>query len=174
MDWKRGDVLSAEQTDHPVEVLGRLDDGVLPAAELPEIDNRWCLEFWGDSKRTSRFNTFGHRDGKRGPHFIVARGGTPMHTDIGFARYSIHVQIYNGGYFTHGLDGIAGNYPLFTPGLVTILDTHSPHKVSRDPRLDQVSPSKVAAAYDFDEYPTDQAGALAELIEWLPQLLATV
>jgi hypothetical protein len=165
VDWKRTDVLSADQTDHPVQYIGELY-----GVELPPIDARWCLEFWGDSKRTSRFKTFGHRDGKQGPHFIVARGGTSMHTDIGFMRWSVHVQLYNGGYYTHGLDTDPANYELLVPGVITVLDTHSPHKVSRDPRLEQRSPSKVAMAVDFDDYPPSVDHAVDQLVAWLPSL----
>jgi hypothetical protein len=166
MDWKAGTPLGPDQTNHPVEVLGHLK--AEDHAVLPEIDRRWCLEFWGDSKATSRFKTWGHRNGKLSAHFICARGGVPMHTDIGFARYSVHIQLYNGGYFTHGLDADPQNYPLFEPGLITLLDTHSPHQVSRDPRLIKDGTSKVAAAIDFFEMPADIPEAIGQLLEHLP------
>jgi hypothetical protein len=171
MNWKQSDTLTALQSGSPVEPIGRIED-LRPDVVLPALDHRWCLEFWGDNKTTSRFKTWGHANGdKLGAHFICARGGTAMHTDPGFARYSVHLQLYNGGWVCHGLDGIEDVMPC-EPGVVSVLDTWSPHRVSRDPRVPKRSPSKVAAAIDFIDYPEDVPAALDALIAHLPKLEA--
>jgi hypothetical protein len=152
MNWKQSDTLTALQSGSPVEPIGRIED-LRPDVVLPALDHRWCLEFWGDNKTTSRFKTWGHANGdKLGAHFICARGGTAMHTDPGF-------------------DGIEDVLPC-EPGVVSVLDTWSPHRVSRDPRVPKRSPSKVAAAIDFIDYPEDVPAALDALIAHLPKLEA--
>jgi hypothetical protein len=172
MDWKRGDPLRADQTGHPVEVIGRLED-LRPEAALPHLDHRWALEFWGDNKVTSRLKSWAHRDGdKLAAHFIAVRGGVGFHTDPGFVRYSVHLELFNGGWWTHGLEDQISDAPLFTPGLVSVLDTWSPHRVSRDERMLRTSPTKMAAAIDFVDYPPSVMDALDALIDHLPALMA--
>ena len=54
-----------------------------------------------------------------------------MHVDPGYARYAVQIQLYNDGFVVHGLEDDLSKMPQFTPGLVTILDTHSPHQVPK-------------------------------------------
>jgi hypothetical protein len=170
MDWKKGTPLSDGQTTRPVTYIGFLDE-LRPGAQLPFVDRRWCLELWGDNKTTQRFKTWGHRDGdKLAAHFICTRAGIKMHTDVGFARYSVHIELYNGGWWTHGIDDQTDGLPPFDPGLITLLDTHSPHTVTKDPRRHLESPSKVAAAIDFMDEPPSIADAIDQLVDWLPAL----
>jgi hypothetical protein len=166
MDYKKGTPLTADQTDQPARLVEYIRPDTIDA--WPKIDGRWCLELWGDPKTTSRFKTWGHVNGKLSAHFIIVRNGIKLHTDPGFARYSVHMELYNQGWWTHGLDDDPTGKPLYMPGLVTVLDTYSPHAVTRDPRMPANGLNKVAAAIDFIEYPASIDGAVKELLDALP------
>jgi hypothetical protein len=190
MEFKPGTALTAEQTGHSVKVLGHLanlDYGVqFPGngqrnsasqqfeSLLPcKLSHAWTVELWGDNGKGKRLKSWGHRDGKLSAHFIAVRGGIGFHTDPGQSgRYSVHLELFNGGWLTCGLLDQPDSMPHFLPGLVTVLDTFSPHRVIRDPRLEFRSPTKIAAAMDFKESPSDLAGAVRELVQWTQIALA--
>jgi hypothetical protein len=134
---------------------------------LPKIDASFFEELWG-AGRSRRIKTWGHLDGPLSAHWLALRGGTTLHTDPAFSRYSCQLQLYNEGFYTHGLDEDPEHYPPFTKGVVALLDTHSPHRVSRDPRLPaSVKPSvKMSCAIDSVEIP-DPGEAIAALLERL-------
>jgi hypothetical protein len=169
MDWKRGTPLALDQTANPVALVGYLGQPGMPGSPLPHFPADWTRRFWGDEKTSRRFKTWGHPPGdKLGPHFICTRGGIGFHTDVGFARYSVHLELHNEGWWCHGVDENPAGKPMYVPGLVTVLDTHSPHTVTKDPRLPFTGPTKVAAAIDFEDYPPDLDAALDALIAHLP------
>ncbi len=95
------------------------------------------------------------------------RGGTPIHTDPAYARYSVQLQLLNQGFYTHGVDVLAtgglptDENPVMLPGVVVLLDTHSPHKVSRDPRLPNTGHCKMGAAVDSVDLPDWDAAVAA-------------
>jgi hypothetical protein len=176
MDWKPGTPLTDGQKVDPVEVIGYLDElrpqvisDVQPLPVMLGIDASWPTRLWGDTKTTRRFKTWGHKDGdKLGAHFICTRGGIGFHTDPGFVRYSVHLELYNEGWWTHGVDENPDGKAMYVPGLVTVLDTWSPHTVTKDPRLTYLGPSKVAAAIDFKDYPESVPDAIDALLDHLP------
>jgi hypothetical protein len=137
----------------------------------PQLDPVWFFEFWGDWKSTRRLKTFGHKDpkDKTSPHFLCTRGGTVMHTDPGFVRYALQIQLYNDGFVVHGLEDDLDLMPLFNPGLVILLDTWSPHQVSRDRRLGKAGPNKLLIGIDFLHRP-DIDTELPKLVEHIPTL----
>jgi len=168
----KGDVLTGDQSPCSVEIIGWLAD-IRPQVELPIIEPEWFYDVWGDAGRSKRIKTWGHEDGKLSAHVIAVRGGTGCHTDPGFARYSVHIELFNGGWYTHGLDQTPDNLPLFQPGLVSVLDTYSPHMVEKDPRLPLTSPSKLALAIDTWEYP-ELDPAIDALVAFLPHIAVPI
>jgi hypothetical protein len=170
MKWD-GEPLRPDQTRHAVVWHATLDAlGYGELIEMPELDAAWFRAFWGDDKATKRIRTWGHknRNDKLSPHFLCSRGGLGWHTDPGYGRYCLQVQLYNQGFVVHGLDQTT-TMPVFTPGLVILLDSWSPHAVSRDPRLPQRGPNKVLAGIDFPEHP-DIRRELPKVVEHIPLL----
>lgn len=174
--WK-GEPLRADQTRHAVlwhSTLEALGYGGL--VTMPVLDAQWFRAFWGEDKATKRLRTWGHKDrrDKLSPHFLCSRGGLGWHTDPGYGRYCLQVQLYNQGFVVHGLDDEPSRMPLFEPGLVILLDSWSPHAVSRDPRLPQRGPNKVLAGVDFRERPGSIETLLPQLVEHIPLLALPV
>ena len=169
MEWKKGAALSGDQTGHPIlwhSALAELGYGGVVA--LPEIDRQWCYKFWGDEKTSKRLKSFGHKGDRLSPHFVCTRGGTPMHTDPGYTRYALQIQLYNEGFVVHGLEDDLAAMPFFIPGLAIVLDTWSPHQVSLDPRLPQ-GLNKLLVGADFAHYPNIER-ELPKLVEYIPRL----
>jgi hypothetical protein len=167
MEWKPGTPLAEHQTGHPVlrhAMLDQLGYGPLEVHLPPD----WFTAFWGDAKRTKRLTTFGHLDpqDRTSPHFLATRGGTPMHTDPAYTRFALQLQLYNEGFVVHGLEDDIADMPLFLPGLVILLDTWSPHRVSLDPRLPQLGPNKLLVGADFAA-PPNVAVELPRLVDHL-------
>lgn len=172
MEWKKGRALAADQTAHSVLWHSTLDaEGWGDVVALPELMPCWFRAFWGDDKTTKRLQVFGHEDpsDRTSPHFLCTRGGTPMHVDPAYARYCLQVQLYNQGFVVHGLEDDISAMPLFLPGLVILLDTWSPHAVSRDPRLPQLGPNKLLVGSDFVTRP-DISAELPKLVAHIPFL----
>jgi hypothetical protein len=171
MKWKGG-ALRADQTGHPIlwhDTLDALGYGDLIA--LPELDTEWFDAFWGDKKLLHGLRTWGHKDksDKTSPHFLCTRDGLGFHTDPGSRRYCLQIQLVNQGFVVHGLEDDINQMPLFTPGLVILLDSWSPHAVSRDPRIPQLGPNKLLITMDFPKQP-DLAAELPKVVEHIPLL----
>jgi len=156
MDFKPGTPLRDDQHANPILWWTEVD------TDLPAIEPEFFTELLGAGKG-KRVKTWGHTYGPLSPHYLAIRGGTTLHTDPAFARYSVQLQLYNGGYITHGVDDDPEHYPIFRPGVVVLLDTHSPHQVEADPRTGLTDPHKLTAAIDSVEYP-DLDKALALLL----------
>ncbi len=171
MLWKGP--LKPEQTAHPVVWHGTLDAlGYGDLITMPELTQEWFNALWGDDKPKRRLTTWGHKDkaDKTSPHFLASRGGTRWHTDPAYVRYCLQLQLVNhGGYVVHGLEDDLAEMPLFTPGLVILLDAHSPHTVSRDLRLPAIGNNKLLAGRDFATRPS-----LDQIHDTLPKLLEHV
>lgn len=165
MDWKPGTELRADQSENPILWWKKLD------VELPEITPEFFIELLGKGKG-KRVKTWGHTYGPLSPHYLAIRGGTTLHTDPAFSRYSVQLQLFNGGYITHGIDADPSHYPVFEPGVVVLLDTHSPHQVEVDPRTGLSDPNKLTAAIDSVEKPDldRQVGLLLDRIKAPPRV----
>lgn len=165
MQWKPGTPLANHQSGHPV-IWFRTLAGMGIDAALPKVGPDWFAGFWGDTKSTMRLRTFGHLNpaDRRSPHFLCTRGGTPMHTDPAYSRYALQLQLVNQGFIVHGLNDNVDAMPVFYPGLVILLDTHSPHKVSRDPRMPNEGPNKLLAGSDFADVPMNLDGEIRRIV----------
>lgn len=154
--------LKAGMTGHPILFHATLEElGV--RIPLPYVDPEFFPKLWGDRGEKRRIKSWGHLNGKSSAHWVSTRHGTVMHIDLGFPRYAFQLQLFNGGFVVHGEQDDLTKMPLFRPGLVSILDTHSPHQVSRDPRLPNISDSKLAVGVDLDHMP-DVRAVLPELL----------
>jgi hypothetical protein len=168
MDWRKDAKMTHEQTGHPVVWHSTLQELGFEVA-MPRLHRMWFNAFWGDDTRSQRLKTFGHKGDRMSPHFLCTRGGKGMHTDPGFSRYALQVQLWNDGFIVHGLEDRIEDMPIFLPGLVILLDTWSPHTVVRDPRLAQQGDNKLLAGMDFKGMP-DIGSELPELVEWIGEL----
>lgn len=154
MNWKPGTPLRPGQTRFPI-----LWTATLAELRYPELttvyEPEWFTAFWGDDRQSRRIRSFGHRDpaDHASPHYLCTRGGIEWHTDPGYTRYALQIQLWNQGFIVHGLGDDLETAPLFTPGRVTLLDTWSPHQVARDPRLPELGINKLLVGADFAKRP---------------------
>lgn len=159
---------------HARPVLWAIHGWVDPA-RLPRLSSRdFDIIFDTPPGSTSnRLRTFGHVDGPKGvilvPHYIATRGGTPLHHDPAYPRYSVQLAIYNAGCALQGYD----DHPIpIPPGTLYCLDTWSPHRVVRwgpapmTPTLQPIPRQKLQAVIDYDEPPSpaDDYGPILNLI----------
>ncbi len=95
--------------------------------------------------------SFGH-DGQ-GVHYLLLRGGTGLHTDTAYTRYTHQLVLRNDGTRVRGLRDEGAWHPPMTPGQMYCLDTHSPHIGCPDPRMDPPKRGymKAVIAVDRDE-----------------------
>jgi hypothetical protein len=97
--------------------------------------------------------SFGH-DGD-GVHWLLTRGGTALHSDPAYARYSHQLVLRNDGNRLRGLPRFDAEefwHPPMVAGMMYALDTHSPHQGLPDPRLDPPKTVlKLVIAVDRDE-----------------------
>jgi len=77
--------------------------------------------------------SFGHDE--LGVHWLLTRGGTPLHTDPAYSRYSHQLVLRNDGNRVRGLRDSEPWHPAMVPGTFYALDTHSPHQGTPDTRL---------------------------------------
>lgn len=156
MEFKPGTPLRADQARNPITTLGTVE---MP---LPDVEADFFIRLFGPG-RSKRIKTWGHLGGPLSAHYLATRGGTPLHTDPAYARFSVQMQLHNEGFYTHGLDEDPEAYPVLRPGVVVLLDTHSPHKVAPDPRLEQTGLHKMSVAIDYKDAP-DPEEAIGKLI----------
>jgi hypothetical protein len=80
--------------------------------------------------------SFGHDED--GVHYLLLRGGTGLHTDTAYTRYTHQLVLRNDGTRIRGLarfDQPGQRHPPMTPGVMYCLDTHSPHIGCPDERM---------------------------------------
>lgn len=125
--------------------------------------------------KSQKIKSFGHDDYL--VHWLATRSGTDLHVDKSYERYTHHLIVRNDGMRIRGLTDDADNqtrwHPPMTPGVMYCLDTHSPHRVVRDPRLadDAGRGYKVQIAVDRDQpLPPEEAWRL--LSPWLRHRVA--
>lgn len=147
MDWKDTDVLKDWMRDDPVLWM---EDRPLP--QVPDVSDAVFQAIWGRGK-AMRLKTWAHDP--IGVHYLASRSGTPMHRDPKYKRYTHHLTLRNDGFYLHGVGTDFEHYPLLKAGTMLCLDTHSPHKVSYDPRLEDTMVNtlgvKIVLALDSDE-----------------------
>jgi hypothetical protein len=158
VDWDPAEPLSGDLTASPVLWARR---HVLHHA--PDCSDEAMLVLYGDGRRSRRLRTWGHPDGEDpdfAVHYLSTRGGTNLHTDPGYPRFSYQLVLRNDGWMQRGLDRQVP-FPL-VPGVLSCLDTHSPHEVVPDPRMTSGRPIyKVALAVDrLEPIDPDEAFAL--------------
>jgi hypothetical protein len=103
--------------------------------------------------RVRALRSFGHD--ADGVHWLITRGGTPLHHDPAYARYSHQLVLRNDGNRLRGLpryDDRSTWHPPLAPGVMYALDTHSPHQGLPDPRMaPPKTVTKLVIAVDRDE-----------------------
>jgi hypothetical protein len=119
--------------------------------------------------RGRSLKTFGHDPD--GVHWLLTRGGTTLHYDPAYARYSHQLVVRNDGNRLRGLPRFEGDpatwHPPLVPGVMYALDTHSPHHGVPDPRMDPPPVVlKLCIAVDRDE-PLSPAEAFPLLARYL-------
>jgi hypothetical protein len=158
--WRGDDLLADDQTATPVlwARLHRLH-------RTPDVSDAAMVRLYGDVKAHQRLRTWGHTPGEDvdlAVHYLSTRGGTNLHTDPGYLRFTHQLVLRNDGFVQHGLAPVLP--PVMEPGCLSCLDTHSPHKVAVDPRVkwERRGPRyKVALAVDRAEpLDPDEAWAL--------------
>ena len=111
--------------------------------------------------RERRLKSWGHA--AEGVHFLAHRGGTNLHTDRAYLRYSCQLVLRNDGTRIRGEPDLAGEWhPPMQPGALYCLDTHVEHQGLVDHRLTGSTTSaglvKVVIAVDRDEPLDPRAG----------------
>jgi hypothetical protein len=108
-----------------------------------------------DARKSRLIRSWGHN--ADGTHWLLVRGGTPVHTDRAYLRYTHQFVLRSGGTRLRGHprydpDDPALWHPPLVPGSYYCLDTHSPHQGLPDPRLpDDPSRVKLVIAVDRPE-----------------------
>lgn len=102
-------------------------------------------------------------------HWLLTRGGTPLHIDPAYARYSHQLVLRNDGNRLRGLPRFDQLHPPLIPGVMYLLDTHSPHIGLPDERLGRSRVTgmlKIVAAVDSDRmmHPGEAFRLLAPLV----------
>jgi hypothetical protein len=129
-----------------------------------------ALEALVGEGKSRRLKSLGHGEG--GAHFLITRGGTSLHTDKAYARYSHQLVLRNDGNRLRGLVDLPQSEwdtPLVR-GVMYCLDTHSPHQGLPDPRMapDRKAPMwKVVAAVDRMDEELSPAEAFSLLMPLL-------
>ena len=114
--------------------------------------------------------SFGHSD--IGVHYLLIRGGTGVHTDTAYTRYTMQLVLRNDGTRIRGLPRNDGPpqtwHPPMVPGTMYCLDTWSPHQGCPDPRMNppQRGYMKAVVAVDRDQ-PMDPEDAWQLLMPYL-------
>lgn len=126
---------------------------LVQTAEVPEGHPDAELAALMPPRPRQVLRSFGHD--ADGVHWLLTRGGTPLHRDPAYARYSHQLVLRNDGGRVRGLprfDDRRNWHPPMVPGSMYALDTHSPHQGLPDPRM---APPKVITklviAVDRDE-----------------------
>jgi hypothetical protein len=111
---------------------------------LVDVSDDVMKVVFGDLSRGQRLKSIGHDED--GVHFLLTRGGTGLHNDIAYLRYSCQLVLRNDDTRIRGLpryDRPDHWNPPLVAGVMYCLDTHSPHQGVPDPRMgDAVEPRR--------------------------------
>lgn len=144
---KEGLVLRPDQRAYPVLWVSK-PRNVLRG---PPVSDAVMERIFDMSKNTKQLRSWGHDP--TGAHWLATKGGTALHTDPAYTRYTHHLVLRNDGFYLHGVNE-GRHLPTLAVGSMLCLDTWSPHKLVRDPRLAKpgVQPVfKLAIAVDRDK-----------------------
>jgi hypothetical protein len=149
---------------HPVPVLWCV---MTPEAGTGDYSDEVLARFLPEGKSRA-LRSFGHD--ADGVHWLLTRGGTPLHRDPAYARWSHQLVLRNDGNRLRGLpryDDRRNWHPPLRPGVMYALDTHSAHQGLPDERL-RPPPVvlKLVIAVDRDELlkPGEAYGLLSRLL----------
>lgn len=138
----------------PARRIDRRANQTLMRQGLPDCSDQ-TIGLLGVTGKGRLVRSWGHDD--QGVHWLLTRGGTPVHTDRAYLRYTHQMVLRNDGTRIRGHprydpEDTRDWPPPLTVGTLYCLDTHSPHQGITDPRLPQ-EPSrvKVVIAVDRDE-----------------------
>lgn len=140
---------------------------VVDPSRVPEASTETLDRACGGSGTSRRIRSWGHD--ANGVHWLLTRGGTGLHDDRAYRRFTHHLLLRNDGFRIRGLDDEEWHPPM-TPGCLYCLDTHSPHEVVRDDRLPQTGPYKAQIAVD-DEEVIQPAFVVPLIIPWLDAIM---
>lgn len=163
MDWSWDKPLKPDQRSNPVmhiELVDLDEHGVaVPTdAELEQI-------FRGAGYRLQTWNRSADSDGKKrvlnDPHWLAVRGGTPLHVDPRYPRFSHQLKVrVDTGIYVRGFDR---EETMLRRGTFYILDTHSPHQVFHK---DNTGAWNVTASIDHNIM-LNPASTLKRLLEYV-------
>ena len=128
---------------------------------LPVVEDDELVPAFGPG-RSRKLKSWGHDE--HGVHWLVTRNGTELHTDPTYLRYTHHLVYRNDGFRIRGLSDDL--HPPMVPGAMYCLDTHSPHEVVPDERLEGEHLYKVQLAVDRED-PLSPPGAYKLFRRWL-------
>lgn len=153
--------------ERPVPIVWMTAAVELP--RIPDVSDVVLNEVFGPG-RSRKIKSWGHNN--VGAHWLVTRGGTLFHNDLTYSRYTHHLLLRNDGWRIRGMaDESSRWHPPMVTGVVYCLDTHSPHQVIWDERLDKTGVGyKAQIAVDRDEpmNPADAWTALATKLRGSP------
>jgi len=148
VEIKPGHTLTGDQRADPIVWVART-----PVCGWPlnvHTDTETLAAYLG-TKGGMKLRSFGH-DPETGVHWLLTKGGTTLHADIGFLRYSHQLCLRVDSNRIRGLADKPTAWPVFEPGIMYCLDTHSPHQGLPDPRRPGQRPWwKAVIAADRDE-----------------------
>lgn len=124
--------LNEDQREWPLVWVVNRFSALPPKRERPDVTDGVLELAFGEGK-SRKIKSWGHV-GEDQAHWLVTRGGTPMHTDPAYLRYTHHLILRNDGWRLRGFKDDEHADPL-TVGVMYCLDAHSPHQVVPDPRL---------------------------------------
>lgn len=120
--------LTGDQRANPVVYATRIDLGSRYRCPTDEelksvfLTEQFNLQTWGRAKDPSGRDIL-----INDPHWIAVRGGTPLHIDPKYPRYSHHLKLrVDDEIYVRGLNK---EEMQLERGTFYILDTHSPHQV---------------------------------------------
>lgn len=142
---KPGTPLAEDQMAFPIVWFWKLNGALID--RIPLVADAG-LELALGPGRARAIKSWGHD--ADGVHWLVTRSGTGYHTDPAYARYTHHLIIRNDCWRIRGFNDDL--HPSMLPGAVYCLDTHSPHQVVVDERIEAnraaVTGYKVQVAVD--------------------------
>lgn len=102
-------------------------------------DDHVMAQVFGKSWGGRRLRSWGHND--EGVHFLAVQGGTALHSDKAYTRFSHQLVLRNDGTRIRGEPDVdeADWHPPMVVGSMYCLDTHLPHQGLRDPRMGEAS-----------------------------------
>lgn len=163
---KKGYILKPGQRTRPV--LWRDHSHPLARVFDEVSDEKMVARF--DAGKSMRLQTYDHVGDKYSVHLLAVRAGTPLHVDPAYLRYSHQYVLRNDGWYLHGMNDEKPEVP-DAVGTLHCLDTHSPHKVSRDERILSGAGLYYIALVIDDDKPRPPEWVWEQMQPWLKERL---